>query len=288
MPLLKIVCPCCGYGKEIGSESIPANTTHVTCPQCTQKFPFPTTEIANPAAIGKPDSDEILPDYISVQREKPLYEVIYSAFRAKVTMKNAGLGCGVLILVVCFVGRPHVVVLPELSGKIEERNPVFSTDSGGQRLSRNAPVRNAPVFVFSEIRRPVLLPFGDGSSQPTIASTGIRYYTYTDDRGNISIPGTLLIKPVFGTLLHRFYLDEVRVVVLSKTQDGHLVDSGVSSPKPYNVYTSKEQKYFDAINAPDVKPLTWSDRVRHRKEAGHKNWWERFKAWIWGKEWQIS
>lgn len=311
MALMKIECPECGFNKEIDSSSIPATAKTVTCPKCKQKFPFLAAETAKPKAVIKPEIDEILPDYFFLKPEKSKFKGLISKISSKLTMKRIGLIVGLLLIIGCFVCRPFFVVLPELKGKILQRNlAVYPV--GGDRLLNNEgnPVANSPVYLFAAIRRPVLIKFGDGSMQPEVVSD-LRYYTYTDDKGNIRIPGTIAVKLVFGTFLHRFYVDEVRIVVLNKTQDGHLVDSNlplfsynVNTPReqkylsalvclpknirPYNVYTSRDQKYFDDLNNSGVKPLSLSDRLQHMKSGQSKSWWSQFKEWIWGKEWDLS
>lgn len=305
MPVVKITCPECEFNKEIDSASIPETATNITCPKCKHNFPLLDAETAKPKAVSKPEAADKLPDSFFLKPDKSKFKVLIAEICSKLTLKRTALSVGILLVFGCFVGRPFFVVLPELNGKIVHRSSILPPDASGKCLNEGDPIANAPVYLSVSIRKPILLKFGDGSSQPTVEST-IHYYTYTDDKGNIRIPKTIAATFVFGTLLHRFYLDEVRVIVFNKASDGRFIDSNsdknsIKIPKsvqtsrvigtllrPYNVYTSKDQKIFDALYAPGVKPLRWSDRLRHMKSKEKVSWWGHFKEWIWGKEWNLS
>ena len=200
-----------------------------------------------------------------------------------------------LPFILCFVGRPCVVVLPELTGRVVHSNTASSGDGSGRLLYvRNEPITNTPVFLNTAINRTAWFYISDGPAPTSIASK-IGYYTYSDDRGNIRIPRIVLIRFAFGTFLEEIHLDKVvKVVVLSPTDDAGLADSNLPPQDPYHVYSPIDQAHFyhEFKTGAYVKPLTLRDLSRYEKDNGSIprwawirsmgpiNLWRRYEAWI--------
>lgn len=199
-----------------------------------------------------------------------------SFMRSRQALKVTGICVlGLLPLILCCVGRPFVIVLPELTGRIVNHMTSYSGDGTGRLLHlNNDPITNTPVFLTTAVHRTEW--FYIWGTPMTSISSKIGYYTYSDDRGNIRIPRIVLIKFVFCSFLDKVHLDEyVKLVVLSPshTDFARLADSNLPLNDPYLVYsayspTELAHYYHEFKTGTYVKPLTLRDLSRYEKDNG--------------------
>lgn len=50
--MAEIICPRCGFSKEVDIETLPANVNRVNCPRCQENFPLPQRQAGAAAAPG--------------------------------------------------------------------------------------------------------------------------------------------------------------------------------------------------------------------------------------------
>jgi len=50
---MRILCPLCGYGREIDEAKVPPRAQMATCPKCAHKFRFRVVDDLEPSAALK-------------------------------------------------------------------------------------------------------------------------------------------------------------------------------------------------------------------------------------------
>jgi TM2 domain-containing membrane protein YozV len=113
MSTVNIVCPDCGFGKEVAREKIPAGKIKVNCPECQAKFPFTLTDASSEFRADEPSSAT------AAAKPRQISKVALLLF----TFFLGGVGAhkfylhkylqGVLYLVFCWTAIPSLIAFIE-------------------------------------------------------------------------------------------------------------------------------------------------------------------------------
>ncbi len=186
-------------------------------------------------------------------------------------------------LVYAFVGRLYPFTLPKVDMTIL-MDSKYVNSLGSLRTGTPAP--DVPVFVSVTPRIRERLYWGDGTNQGSPAKPAL-FYTYTDRDGKIAIPDKTYWTFIRSHFMNSMSDGDVAFYIMNDGRDLQL-QRPMDNPS-VRVGGLAELNALLKTHAP--KPLWAQDRKRDRSRQWEKSlsqiWWEEFKRWMWGKEWEF-